>query len=365
MDAVRTRVHEEELRQAFERWLAERKPELKELQLGTFEMPQSGFSAKTVFVPMLYVENDKPQEAKVVLRMESPEPAIYPQQTPELNVEIDIQYRAMEALHRTGTVPLAPLIGYEADPEILGTPFFAMEFIGGNVMIENPPYTQEGFFAEASPARRREILTQGLSMVARFHTIDWKEAGFDWLLEPGAQGTLLRQLRLWEDYANRELQGRIHPSLARAFHWLENNAPDDLPAGLSWGDSRPGNIIFGDAGPLCITDFENIAIAPVGIDLGWWLMFDQSQHEAVGIERLEGEPTREEQREIYAAAAGIPTPDTQWFEIFAGARYAGIVVRVMNRLVERGDLPADHNIWIENPATDTLNQLLDTYKINE
>jgi len=333
--------------------------------LGAFEMPQSGFSAKTVFVPIHHVADGEAQEAKVVLRMESPEPAIYPKQTPELDVEIDIQYRAMEALHRTGAVPLAPLIGYEADAQILGTPFFAMEFIGGDVMIENPPYTQEGFFADATPARRREIITEGLSMVAQFHTIDWQEAGFHWLLPPGEQGTLRRQLRLWKDYATRELQGRVHPLLAKSFAWLERHAPADLPAGLSWGDSRPGNIIFGNKGPLCITDFENIAVAPVGIDLGWWLMFDQSQHEAVGIERLDGEPTRDEQREIYAAAAGIVTPDTQWFEIFAGARYAAIVVRVMNRLVERGDLPADHNIWIENPAADTLNQLLDTYQVSD
>ncbi len=85
-------------------------------------MPQSGFSAKTVFVPVHHVAEGQAQEAKVVLRMESPEPAIYPKQTPELDVEIDIQYRAMEALHRTGAVPLAPLIGYEADPQILFEP---------------------------------------------------------------------------------------------------------------------------------------------------------------------------------------------------------------------------------------------------
>ncbi len=358
-------MHEEELREAFQGWLARCKPEFGELKLGAFEMPQSGFSAKTVFVPASYIENGQPRETRVVLRMESPEPAIYPKQAPDLDVEIHIQDRAMEALHRTGAVPLAPLIGYEADPGILGTPFFAMEFIGGHVMIENPPYTQAGFFAEAAPARRREIITEGLSLVAQFHTIDWQKAGFEWLLGPGEEGSLLRQLEIWEDYAIRELQGRVHPTLALAFRWLANHAPGDLQAGLSWGDSRPGNIIFGDDRPLCITDFENIAVAPVGIDLGWWLMFDRSQHEAVGIERLEGEPSRDEQREIYARAAGIATPDTQWFEIFAGARYAAIVVRVMNRLVERGDLPAEHNIWIENPAADTLQQLLDVFAISD
>ena len=39
---------------------------------------------------------------------------------------------------------------------------------------------------------------------------------------------------------------------------------------------------------------------------------------------------------------------------------AAIVVRVMNRMVARGDLPADQTIWLENPATDCLLQLLDS-----
>ena len=47
------------------------------------------------------------------------------------------------------------------------------------------------------------------------------------------------------------------------------------------------------------------------------------------------------------------------FEVFAGARYAAIVVRVMNRLVARGDMPPDQTIWLENPATTCLEQLLD------
>jgi hypothetical protein len=39
-------------------------------------------------------------------------------------------------------------------------------------------------------------------------------------------------------------------------------------------------------------------------------------------------------------------------------RYAAIVVRVMNRMVSRGVLPADQIIWRENPAAEALKQLL-------
>jgi len=62
---------------------------------------------------------------------------------------------------------------------------------------------------------------------------------------------------------------------------------------------------------------------------------------------------------FYAECAGIPLPDTTWHEIFAAVRYCAIVVRVMNRSVARGELPADQTIWLENPATTCLEQLLD------
>ena len=86
---------------------------------------------------------------------------------------------------------------------------------------------------------------------------------------------------------------------------------------------------------------------------------DRTCHEGAGVARLEGEPTREEQRHLYAAAAGRDVPDTRLVEVFAATRYAAIVVRVMNRAVARGHMPADHAVWLDNPATVALGQLLE------
>ena len=64
---------------------------------------------------------------------------------------------------------------------------------------------------------------------------------------------------------------------------------------------------------------------------------------------------------MYAAAAGCAVPDTTFHEVFAAARYSAIVVRVMNRAVERGLMPADHTIWLDNPSTICLAHLLDEH----
>jgi hypothetical protein len=62
---------------------------------------------------------------------------------------------------------------------------------------------------------------------------------------------------------------------------------------------------------------------------------------------------------MYRVASSLPVGDTRPYEIFAATRYAAIVVRVMNRAVERGHVPASHTVWLDNPATACLQQVLE------
>jgi len=57
---------------------------------------------------------------------------------------------------------------------------------------------------------------------------------------------------------------------------------------------------------------------------------------------------------MYEAHTGREAVGVGFHEVFAGARYAAIVVRVMNRLEDRGDLDPSHTIWLNNPAVDAL-----------
>lgn len=359
MSAPETTDDTEVLREPFERWLASHWSGVEDVRVAGFDQPKSGYSARTLMVQTTGRRGGAAFDEKVVLRIENPEPAIYPVQSPALDVEVEIQYRCMETVGRETAVPLAPLIGYEPDAAVLGAPFFAMGFVEGEVPVENPIYTQSGFFAEARPEERRRLIEAGLRILAEIHRIDWRGAGFDWLVAPGTEPGMSTQLALWEAYARRELRDRVHPVLDLGFEWLHANLPADLEVGFSWGDSRPGNVIWRDFRPACVTDFENAAIAPPEMDLGWWLMFDRWSHENFGVDRLPGEPTREEQRDFYASCSGREVGDTLWFEVFAAMRYSAIVVRVMNRTVDRGLLPPDQTIWLQNPAADCLRDLLE------
>ncbi len=312
----------------------------------------TGFSAETILL--------ETSAGKLVLRRESPDPAVYPQQAPGFETEVDIQFRVMTALAAGTGIPLAPLIGYEAAPAVLGAPFFIMEFIDGVVPRVSPSYASEGFFHAASPAERRTMIDHGLEVLAELHTLDWAGHDLGWLLPGGEEPTVLRQHRIWRDYLRRELDGRQLPLVTDAFDWLAANAPAHDPASvvLNWGDPRPGNMIWRDFGCVCVTDFEASSIAPPELDLGWWLMFDRWSHEQSDATRLEGEPTREQQAAGYFERSGRAPIDTHWYEVFAAARYCAIVVRVMNRTVARGLMPADNDFWRENQSTACLEELL-------
>jgi aminoglycoside phosphotransferase (APT) family kinase protein len=352
-------MNEDEQRRVLAEWLCARLPGATGVEIGGERRPTgSGFSAETVIFDATISAPGDDRIERFVLRKETPDPAVYPEQAQGFDVEIDIQFRVMKALGDSGVVPVAPLIGYESNTSIMGTPFFVMRYIDGVVPIENPLYTKEGFFVDASPQQRRTMIDNGLQVLAALHTIDWKRHRLEWLSPPGATPGTKRQLDVWEQYCRRELGDREHPVFEQGMAYLRANMPPDAPVGLCWGDARLGNMIWQDFKPVCVTDFEAACISTPEHDLGWWLMFDRWVHESLGAERLEGEPTRDEQRALYEKYAGRVVGDTYFHEVFAATRYTAIVVRVMNRTVARGAISPDQTIWLHNPATVCLEQLL-------
>jgi aminoglycoside phosphotransferase (APT) family kinase protein len=343
---------------ALERWLCGALGADRVQVVGDVRRPQgSGFSAETLIFPASVLRDGATRDERLVLRLETPDPAVYPQQA-DVTVEVEIQYRVMDALARHSRVPIAPLIAYEHDRSVLGAPFFVMRYVDGVVPVENPVFTREGFFVEATPEQRHRMVDGGLGVLAAVHDVDWRAAGFEWLVPEGTTPGSAAQLSLWQRYAERELDGRRHPAFEEAVAWLWDTRPPHDELVLCWGDARLGNIIWHDFTPVCATDFEAASIGPPALDLGWWLMFDRWVHETMGVSRLPGDPDRDWQRQRYGELTGRDVGDTLWYEVFAAARYAAIVVRVMNRTVLRGQLPHDQVFWLENPATDCLRQLL-------
>jgi aminoglycoside phosphotransferase (APT) family kinase protein len=348
-------------KQALATWLAARWPAATSIEIDDLGTPRTtGYSNETVMFRASWREAGRVRSGRYVLRVEPSHPAIYPQQAPERHLSVDVQYRAMKVVGEQSDVPLAPLIGYESSPTLLGAPFFVMGYVDGCVPSDVPLYTQAGFLVEgATAAERRRVVESGLDVLARIHRIDWRRADVGWLVPQGRAPGLRWQLDLYRNYVRGELRGRAHPVIAQAFEWLGSEFPGDGDLAISWGDARIGNMIFANFECAAVTDWEAVALGPPELDLGWWLMFDRFAHESAGVPRLDGMPTRDEQKACYAAHAGRRLYDTRYFEVFAALRFAAVMIRNGDRFTESGRVPPEMNLAIHNPGTQVLADLLD------
>lgn len=337
-------------------WLTGRLDGVNHVEVGAFDRPSGGYSAETLIVPITVTTPASTEDRTIVLRREMPEPPVYPVQV-SVDNEIEMQWRVMSALATHTDVPIAPLLGYETDTSVLGSPFFVMDFIGGDIPREDPPYVLSGFYAKADPAARALMSKGCIEVMAQVHAVDIGTADLGWLSDSDIDDGH-RQLRIWRDYAERELDGRPHDLMMAAFDRVADELPKTDATVLTWGDARLGNVIWQNFRPACLTDFEAAALAPPEMDLGWCLMFEQWSHALAGIEMLPGIPSTELQVEHYMEVSGREVTDIGPWVLFAAARYAAIVVRIMNRWVDRGLLDADQTVYLD-PIAPVLRPLLE------
>ncbi len=337
-------------------WLTTHLDGATHVEVGAFDRPSGGYSAETLIVPITVTTSASTEDRAIVLRREMPEPPVYPVQVAVDN-EIEIQWRVMSALAEHADVPIASLLGYETDPAVLGSPFFVMDFVSGDIPREDPAYVLAGFYADTGPVERELMASRCIDVMAGVHAVDIEAANLGWL-----SGSHIndghRQLKIWRDYAERELDGRPHDLMMAAFDRVADELPKTDTTVLTWGDARLGNVIWQNFRPACLTDFEAAALAPPEMDLGWCLMFEQWSHALAGIELLPGIPSLEHQVEYYAAVSNHEVADIGPWVLFAAARYAAIVVRIMNRWVDRGLLDADQTVYLD-PIAPVLKPLLD------
>jgi aminoglycoside phosphotransferase (APT) family kinase protein len=139
--------------------------------------------------------------------------------------------------------------------------------------------------------------------------------------------------------------------------YLSAKKPATKHVDVLWGDSNPGNILFGaDGRVLAAHDFEASALGPGEIDLGWWFFLDEML--SLGVPRLQGLPDRAAQIAIYEEAIRRPVADLDYYELLAGVRICLVVVRSTQLLVEEGRLAPESRAGMDNPIVHLLGSKL-------
>ena len=232
-----------------------------------------------------------------------------------------------------------------------------MAKVEGQVPADNPGYHGEGWMPALSPEQQRRVWESGLDTMARIHQLDRGALGLDWIKDVSPT----EQLVLDHEYRRFACGDVPYPPVDRAFEILEATAPppSDRPA-LCWGDSRIGNMIFGDDQRVAaVLDWEMVTAGDPVQDLAWYLLLDRHHVMAFDVPRLPGLPTREESVARWSAASGHSAKHLEWYELLGAARYASIMVRVMKLLDSTGIFPGAAEGAFDQTGTRLLEQMLD------
>ncbi|MGX4653406.1 phosphotransferase family protein [Micromonospora sp. SCSIO 07396] len=324
-------------------WLRDQRG-VRDVAVGPLTVPRTaGFSAEILLCDASWVQDGRHQIAPLAVRVAPVGHRIFPDlRWPE---QVGVQI----ALARTD-VPVAPVLGAEPDPDVLGAPFVVMSRVAGEVPADLPSYHREGWLASASPQRQRAAWFAALSAMGRLHRLDPAALG----ATPAPSGDLAF-------YAEQlDYFGAAGNDAARtALTWLQAHHPPapQTPSPL-WGDARLGNIVFAADRPAALLDWEMTDVGRPESDLAWFLHMDRFLSDGIGAPRLPGLPTRAETEEFYARVLGRPLAHLAYYEVDAAFRFCVITARVLRLLEETGVLPPGSDFPLHRNATALLRRRL-------
>jgi aminoglycoside phosphotransferase (APT) family kinase protein len=337
-------------------WLADRL-DVDHVALSDIGGPAfTGFSNETLLFDAEWTAQGESHRRGMVARVKPTGYTIF------LESVFEEQYRVMEALGKHTDVLVPKVIGYEPDDSVLGAPFFVMEKVEGRIPEDSPPFHSEGWVTEIEPEQRSSMWWSGIDAMARVHQCDWRALGLDFLddAKRGRRG-LDQQLNYYAEYLEWAAGGRPQPVAEAAFSWLQANRPaSDEPIGLCWGDARIGNMIFERHRCAAVLDWEMVTLGRWEQDLAWWLFLDRHHSDGVGVPRLAGFPSHEDTVARYEELMGRSANDLEYYAVFAGFRFAVVMIRVIAMAVAFELLPPDTDMGTNNIVTKLLAEMLGT-----
>ena len=242
---------------------------------------------------------------------------------------IDREYRVLTAL-QDSAVPIPKPLRYCEDREILGTPFYLMEWLEGRVVYD---YALPGFTREDRTACYRSMCVT----LAEIHKLDFAGLGLGDYGRPG--NYFARQLnrwsKLWSEYRKGD---EDNPALDRMVLWLTERVPVSETLTLCHGDFRMANVVFHPTEPrvIGVLDWELSTLGHPLVDLAFnsqaWRMAPDENGGLLGLPLDEmGIPSERDYLEYYyecAASIERLTVFHQVFAMFRGAvGSAGVAAR--------------------------------------
>lgn len=303
----------------------------------------TGMSSETIIVTTRWHQDGQPVEQKLVARVA---PAI--EDVPVFpSYRLDHQFEVMRRVGEFTDVPVPRVRWIETTGDVLGTPFFVMDYVEGVVPPDVMPYTfGNNWFADAPADRQRELQDATVEVLAKLHSIPDAERTFGFLSEGLTGDTALRRhftwVRSWYDFAVPDI-GRS-PLLERTFEWLQAHWPHQAAGSepvLLWGDARVGNVLYREFRPVAVLDWEMVTLGPRELDVAWLIFAHMVFEELAGLATLPGLPgvlREDDVRATYRRLTGVELGDLHWFYAYSAVMWACVFMRTGARRVHFGEV---------------------------
>jgi aminoglycoside phosphotransferase (APT) family kinase protein len=344
------------VRQGFERALAARLPEGTDHRVGPLAgTSATGMSSETLLFEATWDEGGTPRREELVARV-----APMGDDVPVFPVyDLPGQFATIRTVAALTDVPVPAPWWCETDPAVIGSPFFVMGRVHGDVPPDIPPYNfGESWLFHATADEQRRLQDSSVAVLAELHAIPEPEKHFAHLVGAFPGDTALRRhfagRRHWYDWAARD-SGRS-PLLEKVFAWLDDRWPaHESPAVLNWGDSRIGNVMYRDFRPCAVLDWEMAGLGPAEADLAWMgYLHSMFEDMAVtyGFPHMPDFLRLEDLAATYERLTGNTPRDLDWFVVYSALQLGIVYLRTGMRSVRFGEreAPADADELLMNGA---------------
>lgn len=243
---------------------------------------------------------------------------------------VDREFRVLNALHGS-KVPVAKPYHLCKDDNIIGSMFYVMEYIDGDIFWDPS-------FPDFSPAQRTDYYDAILQTMAALHSVDIEAAGLADYGKPG--NYFARQIARWSEQYRAAETDDID-AMNSLIEELPLRCPDDDGSvALVHGDFRIDNLMFakGKAEIKAIVDWELSTLGHPLADLGYFCMAlrlprNPALPGLAGLNREElGIPSEKKILKRYAELTGREIPEDWPFVLaFCFFRLAAIAQGVAKR----------------------------------
>ncbi|UDM32785.1 phosphotransferase family protein [Mycobacterium ulcerans] len=303
----------------------------------------TGMSSETIILTARWHEDHRPVQQKLVARVApaAGDVPVFP------SYRLDHQFEVIKLVGELSDVPVPRVRWMVPTGEVLGTPFFLMDYVEGVVPPDVMPYTfGNNWFADAPAERQRELQDATVGLLAMLHSIPKPQDTFGFLSDGPSGDTALRRhfdwVRSWYDFAVPGIGN--FALIERTFQWLQEHWPSEVAARepvLLWGDARVGNVLYRDFRPVAVLDWEMVTLGPRELDVAWMIFAHMVFEELAGLATLPGLPTvmrEDDVRRTYQRLTGTQLGDLHWFYVYSGVMWACVFMRTGARRVHFGEV---------------------------